>query len=414
MSEPVREKVDADSLALRAPPRSVTRLNRKALAIALTVLGTLIGVAVMWALRPPKAREVKVPERPSAARVPRAEGLAALPADYTQVPKLGPPLGELGRPILQLEQSADQPPLPEGDSFLHDPDEDAMRAARLSAQAEADAAAKAPVFFKVSERRAPSTVPSSEEPDLAQDDIRANAGTVPPGITSDDANGQARKQSFLQASDHEQHARDRPIGPAARLYAIKAGDTLPAALITRINSDLPGTVTAMVTENIYDSDSGQHLLIPQGSMLVGRYDSEVTFGQSRVLLVWTQLVMENRATLKLEPLLGTDSAGQSGLHDRVDWHWKRIFAGAALSSLIGVAAELASPDRATDADGRVIVAARDSLHETTNEIGQQITRRNLNVQPTLSIREGYPMRVMINTDLMLPAYAARPTVWRTP
>lgn len=407
MSEINREKIDPESLSLRARPRPVTRLNRNVLMMGGAVIGSLILVGTMWALRPPKSREAEPAERGPVTSVQRAEGWAALPADYTQIPKLGPPLGELGHPIRQLEEAVDAPPLPDRATFTHDPEEDTHRAERLNAHAEAEAAAKASIFFKLSERRGSSSAWPQESANADAEVPTVERLMPTPEPRTVDPNAQSHKRAFLQATATEPRSRRGETMAAGPTYAIKAGDTIPAALITRINSDLPGTVTATVTENIYDSDTGQHLLIPQGSTLVGRYDSEVTFGQSRVLLVWTQLVMEHRPTLMLDPLPATDAMGQSGLNDRVDWHWKRIVAGAALSTLIGVAAELASPDRATDADGRVVVAARDSVHETTNEVAQQITRRSLDIQPTLSIREGYPLRVMLNTDLMLPAYETR-------
>lgn len=392
------EKVPADSLALRAPPRPVTRLNRRVLAVAGALLAGAVLMAMLWALRPPKARETKAPEPPRVTRVPRAEGLAALPADYTQVPKLGPPLGELGRSIMQIEQQADAPPVPDRYSFEHDPEEDAARAARLAQQADADAAAKAGVFFKLS-RAEPQPTPETTLAMPSGTDQRAPTQTPP-----DDPNGQASKLAFLQATQAEQHARVSAAVGSQPTFTLKAGDTIPAALFTRINSDLPGTVTATVTENVYDSDTGKHLLIPQGATLVGRYDSQVTAGQTRVLVVWTKLVMDKAPTIALDQLQATDAGGQAGLHDRVDWHWRRIFAGAALSTVIGVGAELAAPDRRADGDDRVIVAARDSIEDTANEVGKEITRKYLAVQPTLSDRNGLPLRVMVHADVQLPVY----------
>jgi len=145
-------------------------------------------------------------------------------------------------------------------------------------------------------------------------------------------------------------------------------------------------------------------LVPQGSRLIGQYDSQVAYGQRRVLLVWTRLIHPDGSSLVLDRLPTTDVAGQSGLEDRVDWHWNRIFAGAALSTLIDVGAELAAPDR-VDADGRIVIATRESVQETVNQVGQQVTRRNLDLQPTLTVRAGFPVRVVVNHDLMLQPFA---------
>src|SRR4029077_3457015 len=158
---------------------------------------------------------------------------------------------------------------------------------------------------------------------------------------------------------------------------------ISAALITGINSDLPGTILATVTEPVYDTKLGRHLLIPQGTRLVGEYDSQVAFGQRRVLLAWNRLVFPDASSLTLDRLPGVDAAGNAGLEDGVDRHWRQLLAGAALSTLIGVAAELASPDRNST---QVVVSARQSIQEGINQVGQELTRRNLNVQPTLTIR----------------------------
>jgi type IV secretion system protein VirB10 len=178
---------------------------------------------------------------------------------------------------------------------------------------------------------------------------------------------------------------------------------IPAALITGINSDLPGQVIASVTEPVYDTATGRYLLIPQGSKLIGRYDSQVAFGQQRVLLVWMRLILPDASSIALDKLPGVDAAGYAGLEDAVNWHWDKLLSGAALSTLIGVGAELAAPQNRTDGN-QVIVAARGSVQDSVNQVGQEITKRNLNVQPTLTIRPGFPVNVMVTKDLVLRPY----------
>ena len=175
------------------------------------------------------------------------------------------------------------------------------------------------------------------------------------------------------------------------------------SLITGINSDLPGQIIASVTEPVYDTATGRYLLIPQGSRLIGRYDSKVAFGQRRVLLVWQRVLLPDTSSISLDRLPGIDLAGYAGLEDGVDWHWDRILSGVALSTLLGVGAELAAPDT-SGADGRVVVATRESIQESINTVGQELTRRNLSIQPTLTIRPGFVMRVMVNKDLVLKPY----------
>lgn len=149
---------------------------------------------------------------------------------------------------------------------------------------------------------------------------------------------------------------------------------------------------------MFDTVTGEHLLIPQGSRLIGQYDSQVSFGQRRVLLVWTRLIRPDGASITLDRLQASDASGSSGLEDRVDWHWNRIFAGAAISTLLGVNAELAANNRGINSDS-LVVAGRQSAQDTINQLGQQLTRRNLNIQPTLKIRPGFPLSIVVNRDI---------------
>jgi len=213
-------------------------------------------------------------------------------------------------------------------------------------------------------------------------------------------NMQDRKRAFLTAPvDRKTVSPDRLANPPSR-YIVQAGAVIPAALITGIRSDLPGQVTAQVTENVYDSPTGQYLLIPQGSKLIGTYDSQVSFGQDRVLLVWTRLIMPSGRSIVLERQPGADTQGFAGLEDEVDHHWARLVGAAALSTLLGVGAELG----ATNNDSAILTALRRGSSDSLNQTGQQVVRRNLNIQPTITIRPGFPVRVIVNRDLMLAPY----------
>ncbi len=186
-------------------------------------------------------------------------------------------------------------------------------------------------------------------------------------------------------------------------YQVMAGTVIAAALVTGIKSDLPGDVIATVTEPVYDTPTGKFLLIPQGSRLLGKYNSQVSYGQSRVQVVWNRAILPDTSSFLLDKLVGTDPAGYAGLEDGLDWHWSRIFAGAALTTLLGLGAELAAPDTRTDGS-RVVIAGRESLQDSVNHIGQEMTRKNMNIQPTLTERPGLPVRVIVNRDLLLRPY----------
>jgi type IV secretion system protein VirB10 len=201
------------------------------------------------------------------------------------------------------------------------------------------------------------------------------------------------------AVDRKTVSPDRLENPVSR-YVVQAGSVIPAALITGMRSDLPGQVTAQVTENVYDSPTGRYLLIPQGPKLIGVYDSQVAFGQDRLLLVWTRLILPNGRSIVLERQPGADPQGFVGLEDEVDQHWRRIAMAAVLSTVIGIGAELGSNAN----DSAIASALRQGSSNSLSQTGQQITQRNLNIQPTLTIRPGFPVRVIINRDLVLAAW----------
>ena len=157
-----------------------------------------------------------------------------------------------------------------------------------------------------------------------------------------------------------------------------------------------------MTENTFNSPSGRFLLIPQGARLIGVYDSQIAYGQSRVLLVWTRLIMPNGRSIILERQPAADTGGYAGLQDEVDHHWGALFKAGLLSTLLSVGAELGSG--AGNGDSSVLQALRRGAGDSLNQTGQQVVRRNLNMQSTLTIRPGFPVRVIVNRDLVLEPY----------
>ncbi|WIM13824.1 TrbI/VirB10 family protein [Enhydrobacter sp.] len=224
----------------------------------------------------------------------------------------------------------------------------------------------------------------------------ASLGLAPQPATP---SAQDRQLAFLNAAaDRRTVAPDRVAAPASP-NILQAGAIISAALITGIRSDLPGQITAQVTENIYDSPTGRILLVPQGTRIIGQYDNNVQFGQSRVLLVWNRLIFPNGRSIVLERQPGADAEGYAGLQDGVDYHWWDLAKAAGLSTLLSIGAELATND-----DDRLIQAIRNGGQDTINDAGQQIVRRQLNVAPTLTIRPGFPVRVIVTRDLVLEPY----------
>lgn len=398
-------RVNPERLALRGSPRPVTRLNRTTIAVLAGGLATAALGFALWGLGKHSSDKGSASEAPrNVDRISRAEGLDTLPRDYgslPKAPKLGAPIGELGRPILRAEQEAGLPPMPERPSFAPNPEEDALRTQRLRLQEESEAAAKAQVLVQLKQRTA-----GADHPNAA-----AELGPVPGAAAPNQptngngAGAQDRKNAFVHASTDARIYASGSVETPRSPFQLMAGTVIAGALQTGINSDLPGQVIATVTENVYDSLTGRTLLVPQGARLLGQYDSQVTYGQRRVLLVWTRLIMPDGSSIVLDRLPGLDTAGQSGLEDGVDWHLDRLASGAALSTLLGVAAQLASPDQ-TGANGILVIGAKQGVQDTINQAGQEITRRNLDIQPTLRIRPGFPLRIMVNKDLILRPYEA--------
>ncbi|WP_241044327.1 TrbI/VirB10 family protein [Achromobacter xylosoxidans] len=411
VAAPQAVKVEPETVALRAQPRPVTRLNRRTLAILAGGLSVAVLGALMWSLQPQRRTVNEQTELYNVDRVSRSEGLDQLPADYSKlpptlppgVPELGPPLpGDLGPAIVNSQQPAVAAYAAPG----HDPAE-AERLARLK---EAEEAAASSVFFRIGTQQA---APVAQSQVAAAPGFAANAAFDPmaagpastaaqPADPTAVQNRQDQKESFQQAGTSETRNSGNLQMPASP-YQVMAGTVVAGALVTGIKSDLPGDVIATVTEPVYDTATGRFLLIPQGSRILGRYNSQVSYGQSRVQVVWSRIILPDTSSLTLDNLAGTDPAGYAGLEDGVDWHWDRIFAGAVLTTLLGVGAELAAPENRQNGD-RVIIAGRDSLQDSVNQVGQEMTRRNLNIQPTLTERPGLPVRIIVNRDLVLRPY----------
>ncbi|QIG81726.1 TrbI/VirB10 family protein [Sphingosinithalassobacter tenebrarum] len=369
------------------------RLSRKALAVIGIAAGLGIGGSLIYALRPLAEKQAK--ELYSTETRNTAETITSGPKDYTQAPRLGPPLpGDLGGPIVSAQQRGTDVPVPAvGANGQRDPQAQAAEAARQRARQEREAARTSSVFLGHGAAGGGATAPQ----------IAAAPGpaATPPQTSPAAQGGQAAKRAFMvQASNQRTVSVERLTAPSSP-NIVQAGSIIPAALITGIRSDLPGQITAQVTQNVYDSPTGHILLIPQGARLIGEYDSQITAGQTRVLLAWDRLILPDGRSIVLERQPGADAAGYAGLQDRVDEHWGNMLKAAAISTLLGVGAELA-----TDNDSSLVQALRYGTQDTINQTGQQIVRRQLDVAPTLTIRAGFPLRVIVTRDLVLEPVGA--------
>ncbi len=415
MADAVPFDAQAESLKIRARPRPVVRINRKVLfaGFGLGALGLFAAASI--ALKPPQAADPADRRELYNTRSLRTpEALASLPASYSDIPapapappQLGPPLpGDLGGTVLQAERELgivpEQVARAEFD-FRPNPEDDAQRARRMQAAALADEAARAPVFFRLQSEtgRAGAGVSASPLPAAHGAGAELSAwGGLPHGPASGparmpDANLQDRKLAFSEERGASDVYNPWGVEDPASPYQVMAGTLIPASLITGINSDLPGTIIAQVTQPVFDTATGAHVLIPQGSRLLGRYQSEVSFGQNRALVIWDRLIFPDGTSIQISAP-GADARGFAGVADQVDHHWRRVFVAAGLATVLGVGAELGA-----GGEGDIERAIRRGTTDTMSQAGQRVVDRQLNIQPTITVRPGWPVRVIVTRDLIL-------------
>lgn len=383
-------KVDPETLALRAQPVRAIRFKRGAI-IAIAALGSASLVATAWVALRPSARHVAghSADETVAAKAP-GDALDALPASYADVPRLGPPLpGDLGRPILEHQRAmaigpvpADPPRVDQAAATERDRRASELRAARKSALLVQPGNHAVP---QISEDAPISStlVPLPDASRLAIDPDR-------------DPNGQQRKADFMTARDSRSDVTEHRLTPPASPDMLSAGSVIAASLVTGLRSDLPGLVIAQVTEQVFDSATGRILLIPQGARLIGSYDSVVAFGQRRALIVWQRLLLPDGNSILLDNAPASDPSGYAGLADKVDFHSWTLLKGVAISTLLGVGASLSSSGK-----GDLVQAIRESTEQNVARAGDKITSRTLDIQPTITIRPGAPVRLIVQRDLIL-------------
>ncbi len=365
-------------MRLRPSRPSVTRLSRKVLLSLGIVAAAGIAAALFFALAPQKKTASSELYNTSNRSTP--DGLANLPKDYAGIPRLGPPLpGDLGKPILNA--GAPAPGMPVAGA---NPEQ--QRIAQ-----EQEAARTSHLFFTTNLRQTEVPSPASATP--------AATTATTPGST--DLTSQDHKLAFLNGAVDRRTVSSERVQPPASPNILQAGAVIPAALITGLRSDLPGQVTAQVTEDVYDSPTGKTLLIPQGARLVGQYDAQIAFGQSRALLVWNRLIMPNGRSIVLERQPGADAEGYAGLEDEVDNHWGMLFKAAVLSTVLSVGSEAGMSG---NNNGSLAEAIQQGMSQSINQTGQQVVGRSLNIQPTITIRPGFPVRVLVTHDLVLEPY----------
>lgn len=216
---------------------------------------------------------------------------------------------------------------------------------------------------------------------------------------NDEYNRDQKAEIFLSKQknqDYLNHIKQKQFSK----YEIKTGWIIQAILITGINSDLPGQILAQISQNVYDSATGNFLLIPQGTKAVGSYSSNIVYGQKRILVAWNKLIFPNGDTLNIENMQGTSTDGYSGFKDQIDNHYFRIFGSALLLSSITAGISLADNSDKHETE----TASDKAISAAINQMGQvasEMIRKNMNISPTLIIRPGYKFNIFVSKDIVL-------------
>lgn len=381
-------KVDPETLAIRTRPPRAIRFKRGVI-VALAAAGSAGLFAVTFvALRP----HIQPPASPdselSVPSLPSRDALAGAPATYGDVPKLGPPLpGDLGRPILEHER---------GEAAVAQAPQPAQIGADQQQGANRMAARASGLLVQRQPGQAPTASVAPPAVDVPANDA-AGRLTLDPDR---DPNAQGHKSDFTTTLDPRGAVNPHTVASAPSPYTLLAGSVIAASLITGLRSDLPGMVTAQVTENVHDSATGRILLIPQGARLIGSYDSVIAFGQRRALLIWQRIILPDGRSLRLDNMPATDPSGYAGLEDKADFHSWQMLKGIALSTLLGVGSEFS-----LSGQGDLVQALRMSTQDTVSRAGDKITERNIGIQPTITIRPGAPVRLVVQKDLVFTPLA---------
>ena len=380
------EKVDPETLAIRARPPRATRFKKEVI-IGGTAVGTFALIGIAWFALSPRltGHTVQPNDLAQPGKQAANDALNALPKGYGDVPKLGPPLpGDLGRPILRAQQRDLGANMQVDTQHVVAVDQERQRRADDLKNARQSALLS-------------QGVRSGSTPSAASEVSRALLGQAAGGsVPAADTPATDRKVQFAEKLDGKGDINPHSVSRSSSPNVLIAGSVIAASLITGLNSDVPGMVVAQVTQSVFDSATGQVLLIPQGARLIGNYDSVVAYGQSRALVVWQRLVMPDGSSLRLDNMPAADPSGYAGLVDKVDYHTGRLLKGVAIATLLGVGTELS-----INGESDLVQAIRESAQTNVARAGDQITQRNLDIQPTITVRPGAPVRLLVRQDLVL-------------
>ncbi|HMO18727.1 MAG TPA: TrbI/VirB10 family protein [Oligoflexia bacterium] len=369
----------SDGFVKCKPPTPSKYLSKKSVLIAIGIFGFLLSIAIIIGKN---NRELKKVDSSSLKSYPTS-ALSSLPSNYSEV---RPPRPDPTPNVIQND--------PVDSELL-------KRLARLREERlkRADEARRSGISFQsvsISNDALKGVYGSSRENEESN-----SSATLNP---RDSDNRQDEKKDFLETTKSGSTLLKQNLKKPLSPFQIMGGTVISGTLITGINSDLPGEIVGQVSQNVFDTVSGAHLLIPQGTKILGQYDSRIVYGQERVLVVWTRLIFPNGKSIMLEGMPGVDLSGYAGLSDQVNNHYLRLLTGVVFSSMLSAGAQMANGRSFNSINPSFDELAMQGVARNLNNVGQQITNKNLNIQPTLEIRPGFRFNVFVNKDMVLEPY----------
>lgn len=404
---------DSDKIALRVKPPRALLLDKPLLMVLFVVVVALLLWGVFLGFRASKKNAMQTPIAVNTA-VDKSASLAQLPSDYQNIKGIarflrqpssgGAVSAQLKKELTALRNS--QAELRQQLNSLRQKGQGTTSPAMGVVNSQDQRAARSNMFFNQlnDQTNEKSTTIPAKRTALKKGSLTAEAGAKLSGYAEQNMQGQ--KLDFLKGKSktgdvYNSHPLLQPLSP----NEVQAGAIIPAVLITAVNTSLPGIAIAQVRQNVYDTVTGKILLIPKGSRIIGQYDSQVAYGQTRILIAFDRIIMPNGDSIQLDKFVGAGMMGTSGFDANVNNHWMRILGAATISTILSLGTGAASSGYSSSSyypspAQNALTSAAGSISAT----GQQLTGRAIDVQPTLTIKAGYQFNVMVNKDMILQPY----------
>lgn len=372
------------------PPSPSYALNRKKIFLVIGLIFIVVGWVFFESLS--KSKAVSETKKPRQINAVPGEAVNGLPNDYLA--------------MMREEKVAVKPTVVvKAKDRGKNPEQEIIEAFKLKklknslAAREADVSFKSVSFDGVGKVKGENFGSNSESVEQG-----GGLGASAQPNSRDDDNRQDDKNSFLNTKRLDGEILPQGVRSKLSDYQISAGTIISGVLLSGINSDLPGQILGQVSQDVYDSADGRYLLIPKGAKIIGQYDSRIVYGQERVLIVWTRILFPDGSSLNLEGMPGVDMSGYAGLSDQVNNHYLKLLTGVLFSSVLSAGAQMAQGPEYQTVNPEFSQLAAQGAAKEINEVGQQITKKNLGIQPTLEIRPGFRFNVFVSKDVVVREY----------